>query len=161
MTSRQNDLVVAFYPHSRGFAYVVFEGPLLPVDWGMSDLSAKEKTRRCLRRLSALLDRYRPDVLLVREVSKGRAMRRAAKLLTAIEEEARGRGLSTTAISRRQIRETFADLGSPSRYAIVEAIGKNIPMLASYVPPRRKIWNGEDRRMGLFDAVALVLSYYN
>ena len=66
----------------------------------------------------------------------------------------------TAAVSRKQIRETFSYLGSPSRYAIVEAIAKHIPMLASYAPPVRKIWNGEDRRMGLFDAVALALAFF-
>ena len=44
--------------------------------------------------------------------------------------------------------------------AIAETIAKRIPMFASYVPPIRKIWNGEDRRMGLFDAAALALAFY-
>jgi hypothetical protein len=33
-------------------------------------------------------------------------------------------------------------------------------MFAPYAPPIRKIWNGEDRRMGLFDAIALALAFY-
>jgi hypothetical protein len=135
-------------------------GPLSPIDWGMSDLPAKWKTRRCLHRLSLLLDRYQPDALLIRGITNAHRKGSIAALLAAIAKEARGRGLFTATVSRKQIREAFAYLGSPSRYAIAEAIGKYIPMLASYVPPPRKIWNGEDRRMGLFDAVALVLSYY-
>ncbi len=134
MTSRQYDLVVAFYPHARGFAYVVFEGPLSPVDWGMSDVPVRVKARRCLRRLSLLLDRYRPDVLLIREVSERCTKGRIAKLLAAIEDEARGRGIFTVAVSRKQIRETFAHLRSPSRYAIAEAIGNHIPMFGFIRP---------------------------
>jgi hypothetical protein len=160
MKSRKDDLVVAFYPHARGFAYVVFEGPLSPVDWGMSDVPAKEKARRCLRRLSLLLDEYRSDALLIREVSNARRMRSIAALLVAIKEEARARGQFTAVVSRRQIRETFAYLGSPTRHAIMEAIAQHIPMFASYAPPIRKIWNGEDRRMGLFDATALALAFF-
>jgi hypothetical protein len=159
MKGRQYDLIVAFYPHARGFSYIVFEGPLSPVDWGMSDLPAKEKARRCLRRLSLLLDQYQPDALLIREVSKARRMRSIAGLLKAIKQEASVRGVYTAGVSRKQIRETFAYLGSPTRRAIVEAIAKRIPTLASYVPPIRKIWNGEDRRMGLFDAAALALTF--
>jgi hypothetical protein len=159
MTTRQYDIILAFYPNARGFSYVVFEGAFSPVDWGMSDIPAREKVRRCLRRLSLLLDRYRPDVLLIRDVPQRCTKGRIAKLLAAIEEEARGRGVFTVAVSRKQIRDAFAYLGSPSRYAIVEAIAKHIPMLASYAPPVRRIWNGEDRRMGLFDAVALAVVF--
>lgn len=160
MKSRSGALVIAVYPHARGFAYVVFEGPLTPVDWGMSDVRAKERARKCLRRLSQLLDRYQPDALLVRGITKTRRISPIARLLAAIEEEARGRGLLTATVSREQIRETFAHLGSPTRRAIVETIGKRIPMLASYSPPPRKIWNGEDRRMGLFDATALAVAFF-
>src|ERR1700683_1329465 len=127
MKSRQYDVIVAFYPHARGFASVVFEGPLSPVDWGMSDVPAKVKARRCLRRLSLLLDQYQPDALLIREVSNARKMRSIAALLVAIKEEARVRKVFTAAVSRKQIREAFAFLGSPTRRAIVEAIAKDIP----------------------------------
>jgi hypothetical protein len=154
------DLILGFYPHARGFAYIVFESPVSPVDWGMSDVSVKEKAGRCLRRLSLLLDQYQPDALLIRKVSDRRAMRGIAKLLAAIEKEAGSRGILTVPISRKQIREAFAYLRSPTRYAIVEAIAKQIPMLAPYAPPTRKIWNGEDRRMALFDATALALAFY-
>ena len=47
-----------------------------------------------------------------------------------------------------------------SRYMIVEAIARNIPAFEQYVPLRRKIWQSEDRRMGLFDAAAMVLTFY-
>jgi hypothetical protein len=160
MKSRFGDLVIAFYPHARGFAYVVFEGPLSPVDWGMSDVPAKEKAQKCLRRLSQLLDRYQPDVLLVRGITKAPRISPIARLLICIEEEARGRGQFIAAVSRKQIRETFVYLGAPTRRAIVEAIVKKIPMLASHSPPPRKIWNGEDRRMGLFDATAMAVAFF-
>ena len=161
MKVKPYDLILAFYPHARGFAYAVFEGPRSPVDWGMSDVSAKQKAQRCLRRLSLLLDQYRPDALLVREVSGGRTMKRIVHLLAAIDELAESRGVLTVALSRKQVQAAFAYLGSPTRNAIVEAIAKHIPILAPYVPPIRKIWNGEDRRMALFDAAALALSYFN
>jgi hypothetical protein len=88
-------------------------------------------------------------------------MRSIAALLAAIKEEARVRRLFTVAVSRKKIRETFAYLGSPTRHAIVEAIAKHIPVFTSYVPPIRKIWNGEDRRMSLFDAAALALTFFS
>lgn len=158
MRRRHDALILAFYPHARGFSYVVFEGPLSLVDWGMSDIPAKRKTPRCLRRLSLLLDHYRPDTLVTREASQ--APMRTKGLLREIEELAKSREITTAAVSREQIREAFSYLGAPTRIAIVRAIVERMPMLAPFVPPVRKIWNGEDRRMGLFDAAALTLTFF-
>lgn len=160
MKVRPHDLILAFYPHARGFSYIIFEGALAPVDWGMSDVPFVAKAATCLRRLSKLLDQYRPDALLIRDMPRGNGKNTSAALLDAMKELANRRGVTVALVSRKHIREAFAYLGSPSRYAIVEAIAKHIPMLAAYVPPKRKIWNGEDRRMGLFDAAALALTFY-
>jgi len=155
MNAERDDLVLAFYPHARGFSYVVLEGPLSLVDWGMSDIPAKRKTPMCLRRLSFLLDQYRPDAVVIRQISQGRLTR----LSDAITAFVKSRRIIIAVVTRDRIREAFAYLGSPTRYAIVRAIAKQIPVLAPYVPPVRKIWNGEDRRMGLFDAAALALTF--
>ena len=157
MKAERDDLVLAFYPHARGFSYVVFEGPLSLVDWGMSDIRSKRKTSVCLLRLSALLDQYVPDAVVTRQIRQGRL----AKLSEALTKLVESRRVVIAAVSRDRIREAFVHLGSPTRYAIVQAIAKQIPVLAPYVPPIRKIWYGEDRRMGLFDAAALALAYFN
>jgi hypothetical protein len=159
MKVNKRDLILAFYPHARGFSYIIFEGALAPVDWGMSDVPFKAKAAACLRRLEILLDQYRPDALLLREMPHGRGKGAFAELLGTMSELAKSRGVTIAMVSRKHIREAFAYLGSPSRYAIVEAIAARIPLLATYVPPKRKIWNGEDRRMGLFDAAALALTF--
>jgi hypothetical protein len=156
MIDRRFALVLAFYPHARGFAYVVFEGPLSPVDWGMSDVRTQGKPAKCLRRMSVLLDQYRPDVVVIRQASEG-ALATLSRAAAALVESRR---IVTAAVSRDQVRKAFAHLGSPTRYAIVKAIAQQVPVLAPYVPAVRKIWYGEDRRMGLFDAAAMALTFY-
>jgi hypothetical protein len=159
MKAKRDDLVMAFYPNARGFAYVIFEGPFYPVDWGVSDVLHKEgRVSACVRRLSALMDRYRPDCLILREGSEGGTS--SAKTLGETAEELAGRkGVPTYQVSRQDIQRAFAHLGSPTRCAIAESIAKQIPMFAPLMPPPRKIWNGEDRRMALFDAVALAVTF--
>jgi len=159
MSRRHDALVLAFYHHARGFSYVVFEGAPSLVEWGMSDIAGPQKARGCLRRLALLLSQYCPDALVLRGVSHNAGTKRGAKLLDAMESLAQRKGIYTAAVSRKQIQAAFASLGSPTRYAIVEAIVKQIPVLAPFVPPPRKIWNGEDRRMGLFDAASLALTF--
>jgi hypothetical protein len=156
MKGQQHALVLAFYPHARGFSYMLLEGPHFPVDWGMSDLPRGKKLRSCLDRLGLLLDRYTPDILVIREM-RARSGRNLSELMLDLAER---RNLPAVAISRERVRTAFKHLGSPTRYAIAKAIALPLPIVAPYLPPVRKIWNGEDRRMGLFDAAALALTYF-
>ena len=41
MKIRRGALVMGLFPNARGFAFVVFEGPLSPVDWGISEMQRK------------------------------------------------------------------------------------------------------------------------
>jgi hypothetical protein len=161
MTVQQCDLVLAFYPNARGFSYVVFEGPHSPVDWGMSDLPAKQKERRCLRRFETLMDQFRPDAVVLRRLPCRQRTTCVARAFQALEGLAKKRQVQAISISREKIRERFIFLDSTDRYAIAEVISRQIPPFAPYLPPKRKIWNGEDRRMGLFDAAALALTFFH
>ena len=158
MRTDVNARVLTFYPHARGFAYALFEGDR-PVDWGISDLRGERLSQPLIQRLSRLLDHGDPDVVVLRKVKSATAYRRSAALQEAMCDLARTKGISSLAISRKQIREAFSDLGTPTRQAIAEAIVETVPLFAAFLPPRRKIWNGEDRRMALFDALALIFAY--
>lgn len=159
MTAKRYNLVMAFYPNARGFAYAIFEGPFSPVDWGVSDVPRKERRMPAtVRRLSDLIGRYRLDCLVLRERSA--AARSSADILVrAAEEIAQRKGVPTYRLSRNDIRRAFADIRTPTRRAIAEAVAMQIREFAPLMPPARKIWNGEDRRMGLFDAAALALAF--
>lgn len=159
MKRQQATLILAFYPHARGFAYVLSEGRDFPVDWAMSDVRTSQKLSSILPRLERLLDRSAPDVLVLRAMEEGIGRLRSAKLHHAMGELAKRKGIPVVQISRRQIRQTFSHLPSPNRQSIAEEIVRTRPWLAWFAPPRRKIWNGEDRRMGLFDAVALSMAF--
>jgi hypothetical protein len=55
--------------------------------------------------------------------------------------------------------ELCPHLGLSTRYAIAKSVAKQIPIFAPLMPPARKIWNGENRRMGLFDTTALAPAF--
>jgi hypothetical protein len=148
---------MAIFPNARGFGFAVFEGAL-PIDWGVSDVAGANRNETCIRRVGALMERYTPDVLVLRHAAETRA-RRVADLIEASAALPRGSGSVCIRITRARVREAFGYLGRPTRYAIARAIADRIPFLMPLLPPVRKIWNSEDRGMGLFDAVALVLTY--
>jgi hypothetical protein len=162
MNRRRYELVMAVFPNTRGFAYVVFEGPLSPVDWGISDIRGKHRNHKCMRRIDRLITKLGPDILVLRDEASfdQRHSARLRQLIVDLEMLAESRAIPVAHFCRRELRRTFAYLGSPTRYAIVQSIAKHIPLFDRYVPPIRKIWKSEDRRMGLFDAAALCLTYF-
>jgi hypothetical protein len=162
MRSARNDLVMSVFPYARGIAYVVFEDPNSPVDWGICDPHGDRKKHQAIRIIAALVDRYSPGALILRDrvgLRRGRIWRHAA-LVEALETIAHRKGILIARLSRDEVRQSFSSLESPTRYAIVQTIAKQIPMFETYVPPIRKIWKAEDRKMGLFDAAALALTFY-
>jgi len=153
---------MSVFPNARGIAHVVFEGPSSPVDWGICDPRGTRRKHQAVRLIAARIERYSPDILILRDrtgVGPRQNWRHAA-LVEALQKLAHRKGISIARYSRDQVRESFGSLGSPTRYAIVQAIAKQVPIFETYVPPIRKIWKAEDRRMGMFDAAALALTFY-
>jgi hypothetical protein len=162
ISQRRYDLVFAIYPQSRGFAFVLFEGWLAPVDWGVYEARGADKNARCLRRIASLLELHTPDVLVLQNMSKRGTHRvhRIQELNDHTAELAEHRGILVRTYSRAQVIEYFAKRAATTKQRIAETIAKHIPALSLYVPPARKPWMSEDARMGIFDAAALAWMFF-
>jgi len=160
---RRHDLVFAIYPQSRGFAFVLFEGWLTPVDWGVYEARGADKNSRCLRRLDSLLAMHTPDVLVLQDMSERgtRRARRIRELNSHAAELAEQRGMHVSTYSRAEVVEFFEEKGATTKLRIAETIAKYIPALNLFVPPARKPWMSENARMGIFDAAALAWLYFH
>lgn len=157
MIGARPTVVMAIFPNTRGFGHAVFED-VLPVDWGVSDVRGHSRNEVCMDRITMLINRYSPDILLLRDATEARSSR-VASLIQAVATLPLNPGAACIVVSHHQVREAFGYLGRPTRPAIAGAIAERIPFFEALVPPARKIWNSEDRRMGLFDAAALALTY--
>jgi len=155
------EVVLAIYPTRRGMAFVMFEGPHTPIDWGRRRRRSSDGNDDCLRKVQSLFERQ-PAVLVLQDTSwtGTRRSRRATELNSAIFELAEQYSFPVCSFSRDQVRATFTELASPTRHAIAEYIAKNIPILEHQLPPPRKRWLPEDDRIGIFDAAALALTYF-
>jgi hypothetical protein len=159
---RRYELVLAVYLNSRGFAFVAFEGSLSPYDWGVKDIRGEHQNARCLARIDLLLDRFQPIALVVQDMSVNGTRRgeRIRALNTEIGDHAQAREIPLYAYSREDVRSAFEHLSVTNKYELAEAIAKHIPAFERYMPPPRKLWMSEDARMGLFDATALILTFF-
>ncbi len=158
-------LVLAVYLSTQGFAFVLFEGPLAPFDWGVHGPPPQGVDRNlwCLRRIAQIMRETTPEVLVLQEMSHSAIRRtsRIRRLNETLGEMGDRLGIPVFAYSREQVRAFFMQRGIVTKDAIAEAIAKHIPALARYQPPRRKPWMSEDRRMALFDAAALAFTFYH
>ena len=156
----KHSLVLALHATSRGFGYVVFEGPSAPFDWGM--VGAKgDKNAHCLRKLEVMLDRFMPETLLLEEAtSVANRSGRIAKLYVATASMAVSRGIEVVIYKLGQIKACFASVGATTRQEIAEAVGRHIDAFRHRLPKQRKPWQAQDRRMAMFCAAALVLTHF-
>lgn len=162
MRRQRYNSVLAIYPSVRGFGYVLFEAPLSAVDWGIREARGRYKNQRCLLAVAALLDRHRPDVLVLQDMSPMGTRRtvRVRELNAHIEETAIESGIPVRAYSRAEVRHAFAAHGITNKHSMAEMIAKHLPVFERYLPPPRKLWMNEDPRMSLFDAAALALTFF-
>jgi Holliday junction resolvasome RuvABC endonuclease subunit len=159
---RRYELVLAIYPNTSGFAFVLFEGSLSPVDWGVTTIRGRDRNGRCLQIIASMFARHEPDVLVLQDTLVGgtRRSKRVTNLNAAIFKLAELNNIPVRTYSRASVRLAFSYLGSASKHAIAETIAKHIPAFERYLPPPRKPWMTEDTRMGLFDAAALMLTFF-
>jgi hypothetical protein len=166
--------VLAIAPCVQGIGFVVFNGPRLPIDWGVK-WTRDDKNAKGIKNVAELIDRYQPD-LVVFEDYRGDGSRRAKRiedLLDAIAELVRGRKIQTATYSRNQVRRIFATDAAAvttgaaattavtTKYRIAKAIAGEIPELAPRLPGERKIWLPEHANMSIFDAASLALTYFS
>lgn len=156
-------LVLAIYPFSRGFAFVLFEGPDSPFDWGVKEIRDKQRNVKTLDEIKELIDRYCPEALVMEDISDraGRRSTRIKKLYQMINHLAITEHLDLHRISHADTKRYFAVIGATTKYEIAKAISRQIPAFGHRLPRVRKPWMSADPRQSLFDAAALGLVFYD
>ena len=86
---------------------------------------------------------------------------------TAVEAEngrtaalCHGRSIDLARVSRKDIHRCYATIGALTWQDIAEAVGHQLEPLRALVPKRRKAWESESRRMAIFSAAAVAMTYW-
>lgn len=154
--------ILALYPNARGFAFALFESALSIADWGVKEVRGLRKNAQALAKAEALFARYAPRVLVIQDMAAGgtRRARRIRALNAAIAELAMSAGMRVVMYSRADVLHAFVEFGANTKQGVAQVIAEHVPALSRYVPPPRRPWQSEDARMGLFDAAALALTFF-
>jgi hypothetical protein len=162
MTSpRTSNLVLAIHPTTRGYGWILFDGPGSALDWGIASAKASRSTR-LLTKFERILARNRPETLVledVEDVSERRGAR-ATELSRSMLHLAQCEGMRTSVFPRSAVRACFAARGVTTRAEIAEAVAVEIPALRPRLPAERKLWMPEGHSQSLFNAAALAITYY-
>src|SRR5262249_13903191 len=114
------NLITAIYLNSRGFGFALFEGPTAPLDWGTVEIRGKDKREKLLARVDAVFARYRPDFVVLQDMSERGTHRphRIRRLNETITKRAEGYNLPVRFFSRNDVRRCFAYVQTVSKDAI-------------------------------------------
>lgn len=147
--------VLAVDPSSVGFGFAVLEEPTRLVDWGVAEVWSSTP-RPFLARVEALIDRYRPTLIVLEDVGKSRKRKRTAVRIAALRRHATSRRIAVASVTRNHVRAAFGDRSTMHDIAV--AIAEVFPELAPRLPRKRKLWTSEDERMNIFDALSFALT---
>jgi len=156
---------MAIFPSTVGFGWILFDGPLSPVDWAVSTVAAsargdQERNRRCLVRIEEHVLRYRPAVMVFEEFDTPRRSERIRSLCKSIVALATVEGLQVRIVSRAQIAACFADARARTRHEIATVVASYLREIRVRLPDKRKIWDGEKPDAALMNAAALLIVHY-
>ena len=157
MNATAPERVIALDLHPLSFGYAVFEGPDELLDWGIRSFRHGVNAVKVPLdvKLASLLDRYGPDVVVIKEPR--------VAILTApargILDLTKRRRIPVRQISVDLVRRAFAD-EHDNKYQIASSIAGCFPELSPRLGPRRKVWEAEKYSMSIFDAASLGIAYF-
>lgn len=149
--------ILSFDLRSRWLAYVVFEWPDRLLDCGMRKFIGDHHVKP----IADLLGTFRPSVAVLRTVARGdrRNVPGVRRAINLVRMEARRRSIPVETMSARLSRSYFRRYGRQTKYQIASFLAAHFPPLANRLPPPRKKWKPEDRRMSIFDAAEIAVAY--
>lgn len=139
---------------SKGFCFAVLEDTERLIDWGGREV--KPSTGEFIDKFGALIDRYRPDIVVIEDPAGSRKSRHVKEWLVWAEEYAHQRRVLPIAVFRDDFHVFTSRYGSRKHHLAV-ALARFFPELETRVPPPRQPWESEKWRTSIFVALGRAL----
>lgn len=150
--------MIAIYPNTLGFGYVILNDKGEILDYGMVSVRPVQN-KKCMDRIHEMTLYYQPKVLILEDYKNSNKSERVRKLIRNICDYAQD-NIRIFKFSREQVRNTFEVFGAKNKYEISKKISEVYPQLKTKLPDKRKPWEPENYYQGIFDAMALVLTHH-
>jgi hypothetical protein len=152
--------ILALDVHPTRYGYAVLELPAELLDWGVRRQYLRNAPRSVnwvRKSFRDLLDRWRPSLIVTKELSKP-ATSRLKRISASLVAEARCFGIPVRSVREAAILSTFGGGRFVTKYHMAQMLVQRFSFLAFLLPPLRKIYESQDYRMSIFAAVALALT---
>jgi RNase H-fold protein (predicted Holliday junction resolvase) len=147
--------ILGIDPCTRGYGFAVFDVPHFLADWGVAKLRGK-KFLEHRTRLEAMIERFKPDIVVLPDPADRKQNAILRKLVDTLGHSTSMR-ISLRVVSMDAVRNAFPS-DARTKYQRAEVLVKALPELHELLPRPRKIWESEDARMNIFDALCLVFA---
>ncbi len=143
---------------TRGFAFALTEGPGRLVSWGVHRTPPSRAV--AMKALDGVLRRGRP-LFVSFELEASRKKRHRGQMFGDVVTSACAvHGIMILTVESKHVKE-LANVPRPTKWDVADAIAKRFPEVAHKLPTRRKAWQSEDDRVGLFMALASAVSTWD
>lgn len=150
---------------SGKLGFAVFEGPATLLDFGERAYARKVGPLKAAarRKFDKLLGLHSPSGIVIRLPSSqsDKRDRRTKIAVRILREEARRRSIPLLSLSRKKVKKFFLTQGLTTKHHIATHLAKGFTDLAWKLPGKRKLWQGEQHQMAVFDAVATGVAHFS
>jgi hypothetical protein len=153
--------VMAIVPTTHGFGWAVFENPLSLVGHGIFT-EYRNQRERCVEQADRLLGHYRPETVVFPKIdpNETRHGSRSHDLSKALKRIAKDQSADVVVLCRKAVLRVFAPEGANTRAEIATAVAARLPALYLRLPKPRRFDDGAAKSLAMYDAAALVLTFY-
>lgn len=112
-----------------------------------SSIKAAKSTEQAAKQMRVWIGQYRPDVIVTEQLDESsRKHGRTPEIIQTITEVVQSKSILHVEVTRHH---DYAN-----KHEEAEALSERYLQLKPYLPNKRNIWQSEDRRMMLFEAVS-------
>lgn len=108
---------------------------------------AAKSMEKAKQQMMKWIDKYNPDCIVTEKLDeRSRKHGRTPELIDAIAEAIQAKPILHVEVTRQYDQK--------NKYDEAKELSGRYPLLGKYLPSKRNIWQSEDRRMMLFEAVS-------
>lgn len=154
-----NDIILGLYPNTYGLGYVCVELPNNLLDYGIMKVRPTSN-EEILKRSKKLMESLSPNIVVLRDSNALTVKEeRIKEVVNEITEQAIEQGIIVHQYSRQQMKFVGEQFEVSNKYEMAEWLAKHFSDLADRIPRFTNWCEPEDRNMGIFDALTLVICY--